>query len=268
MPAPCCPPSVPPQSLPTNLSVPSRRDSPGMVRGPGVVSRAGGSGRRQAAAAGLNLPASWTKTLDGTAELEHGAAPEKRLGLVALQVSTALPGPRPPPPRLLYRQGHPGRGLVTQGLVGRVTAGRLSPRSRRRRQQVGLPRASPARPGVGGSRATSPATRPHGWCGPLEAGPASWELGTSPPLVPLDGVRMTSGLESARRVWGTGLARVRRASAQGSLGEDGRSPDLREEAGLKTRGLGARPGAVPRRLQFSLPWKEVCACYHLHSVGG
>lgn len=233
-----------------------------------MVSRAGGSGRRQAAAAGLNLPASWTKTLDEQPSWSTERPQRRGLALLPCRYPQLSRGRAPLPPRLLYRQGHSGRGLVTQGLVGRVTAGRLSPRSRRRRRQVGLPRASPARPGVGGSRATSPATRPHGWCGPLEAGPASWELGTSPPLVPLDGVRMTSGLESARRVWGTGLARVSRASAQGSLGEDGRSPDLREEAGLKTRGLGARPGAVRRRLQFSLPWKEVCACYHLHSVGG
>lgn len=46
---------------------------------------------------------------------------------------------------------------------------------------------------------------------------------------------MTSGLDSVCRVGGTGLGQVRRASAQGSLGDGGRSPDLWEEAeaGLK-----------------------------------
>lgn len=153
MPAPCCPPPAPlnpcpplAQIQPTNLSVPSRRDSPGTVRGPGLVSRAGGSGRIQAAAAGLNLPASWTETLDGTAELEHEVKrTQKRAGLAAAGIP-ALPG-LAPSPRLPHRQGHSGEGCDSEP-GGQSDRRMLSPRSRQRRRQVGLLRASPARPSV------------------------------------------------------------------------------------------------------------------------
>lgn len=92
-----------------------------------------------------SLPASWTETLNATAELEHETAQEKRVGLVAMQVSTApLRGPHvgasQPPARLRYRHGHSRKwGLVTHTgwwAESDRQAG-SSPRSRRRRQQVG-----------------------------------------------------------------------------------------------------------------------------------
>lgn len=92
-----------------------------------------------------SLPASWTETLNATAELEHEAAQEKRVGLVAMQVSTApLRGPHigasQPPARLCYRHGHSRKwGLVTHTgwwAESDRQAG-SSPSSRRRRQQVG-----------------------------------------------------------------------------------------------------------------------------------
>lgn len=86
------------------------------------------SGRIQAAAAGLNLPASWTEALDETAELEHETAQEKRVGLVAMQVSAAPSwgphmGASRPPVRLRHRQRHPRKRRSVRLALAQVPDG-------------------------------------------------------------------------------------------------------------------------------------------------
>lgn len=225
-----------------------------MVRGPGwCPGRAGG--RRWEKPGGR----SWSQSprlLDGTASWSR-SGPRPEGWPRRLQVPAAPRGLAPAPSSA---GRDPGSGAVALPGGQRATSGGLSPRSRRRGRQVGLPRASPA-----------PAGRPGSWVSSSQASRQPGHVACHPPpargVVPsrqvprlgnspvhqasLDGVRMTSGLESTppppargNRPW-----RGRRASARGS-GVRG--------AGAQTFGAGGACSDGLGRLSSSRPWKEGC----------
>lgn len=237
MPAPCCPPPGPPQPLPTTgpdsahkpecpLSARFPRDGARTWAGVAGGRAALGESRRQQLVS-ISPPLGRRHSMEQPSWSEV-KQPQKRVGPAAVQVSQ--PSRPRPSARLPHRQGH-SEGGCDSGPGGQSDRRTLSPRSRRRWRQVGLPWASPARPGGEAARPCHPPpaggvvlSRPVPHLGnrvhQAPPRPAGWSE---------DDIRFGKCLPR-------GGHRARPGhSAQGSPGEDGRSPDLWEEAeaGLK-----------------------------------